>query len=155
MLGSWRLIVILIGQLSPETLASILHSMAKSGIGLCDNARISNKFKGRALVLPSERTMGSKAEGQTRPERWLILSKSLPEWADLVYGHVKNTGQLGSIMTVYELFYSDEVNGSEFVNIPESLWRRIIRTLEASGKAKLFDSEESGSNTMELGIKFF
>lgn len=106
-------------------------------------------------MISSERTVRSKAEGETRPERWLILSKSLPEWADLVYDHVQNTGQLGSIMTVYELFYSDEVNESEFANIPESLWRRIIQTLESSGRAKLFDSEESGSNTMELGVKFF
>jgi ESCRT-II complex subunit VPS25 len=85
-------------------------------------------------------------------KRCLLYWRKLGEWADLVYSHVAETGQTGSIVTVYELFHSDDT--LPFYNLPEAFWRRVLRILDKSGKAKLFDSEE-GANSMELGIKFF
>ena len=84
-----------------------------------------------------------------------MLWKTLAEWADVLYEHVRETGQLGSIVTVYELFHSDETSGCAFAALPESLWRRTLQTLEATGRAKLFESEGGGANPLELGIKFF
>jgi ESCRT-II complex subunit VPS25 len=97
---------------------------------------------------------GKKRKDTPESLRCLLFWRKPAEWADLIYSHVKVTGQTGTIVTVYELFQSDNVSNCEFYQLPEAMWRRAIRVLEDTGKAKLFDSEDGG-NSMELGIKFF
>lgn len=85
--------------------------------------------------------------------RVLFLWKSIEEWTTILYSHIQSIGAIGSIMTIYELFYSGEAEHCDFYSIPESMWRVIIGRLEEQGKARIFDS--NSSNSMELGIKFF
>lgn len=87
----------------------------------------------------------------------LLYWRKPSEWADLIYKYIEETGQVGSILTVCELFQGDEVRDREFFGLPEELGRRIVGCWEKSGRAKLFEATDDGSgleNWLELGIKF-
>ena len=95
----------------------------------------------------------------TTPEapKALIYWRKPSEWADLIYRHIEETGQVGSILTVHELFHGDEVQSCEFFGVPEELGRRIVRCWERAGRAQLFEATDDGSGRetwLELGIKF-
>lgn len=79
----------------------------------------------------------------------LILWCTLEEWAELLHSHVEKTGQLGSILTVYELTkLEDSVIHEEFRNIDYTLFVRILEVLMKQGKAQILKSED---NPAEIG----
>ena len=86
--------------------------------------------------------------------RCLLYWRKPAEWADIIYAYYYSTGQLGSVLTIAEIFYSDDTKGEEFYELPESMWRRVLAILEKQGKAHLFDSEKVESS-MNLGVKLF
>ena len=86
--------------------------------------------------------------------RCLLYWRKPAEWASIIYTHYYSIGQLNSVLTIAEIFYSDDSKGEEFCDLPESMWRRALAILEKQGKAHLFDSENVESS-MNLGVKFF
>lgn len=71
-----------------------------------------------------------------------ILWRLLAEWAKLLYSHVDATGQLGTIMTVYELTKSDESLNEEFLGIDAGLFARILEVLRKQGKAQILTESD-------------
>ncbi len=98
---------------------------------------------------------GENDNSNRKKTKVLLFWKSPSEWAERLYKHVCDTGQTGSIVTVYELFMSDESKGQDFHGLPEPMWRRIIAVLEEQGRAKLFAAEGSEALGSEAGVKFF
>ncbi|KAL1586986.1 hypothetical protein WHR41_03989 [Cladosporium halotolerans] len=98
--------------------------------------------QGRAEWIPA----ASRAE---RPAAVWIYWRSLAEWADLIYGWVDETGQKGSVLTVYELREGEAVGGKEWVGMEEEMLRRVLGVLVKKGRAQIFGQEEGA------GVKFF
>lgn len=84
----------------------------------------------------------------------LVYWKKPSEWADLIYSHIRDSGQLNSIVTVYELFEGDETAGCQFHGLPEVLWARVLKPLQKANKAAVFGAASDSAITAETGIKF-
>lgn len=94
------------------------------------------------------------AEWLVKGKKALIFWRRPAEWADSLYNWARERGMIGTIVTAYELFESDDAKGEPFHGLPEPMWQRVISNLEKEGKAKAF-SQEDGAVSSETGIKFF
>ena len=88
------------------------------------------------------------AKGEQSSACW-VYWRSLSEWADQVYGWVDETGQKGTVLTVYELREGDAVRECSWRDMDEALLRKTLNVLVKRGKAQVFGLEESS------GVKFF
>ncbi|GAB7365526.1 hypothetical protein MBLNU230_g6599t1 [Neophaeotheca triangularis] len=88
------------------------------------------------------------AKGEKSSACW-VLWRSLGEWADVLYGWVEETGQKGSVLTVYELREGEAIGGREWVGMDEELLQKVLGVIVKRGKAQIFGQEESA------GVKFF
>ncbi|GEQ68040.1 hypothetical protein JCM33374_g1706 [Metschnikowia sp. JCM 33374] len=92
---------------------------------------------------------GSYINNKKQDAGILVLWRTLEEWAELLHDHIENTGQLGTILTVYELTKSeDSVIHAELRNIDNNLFVKILDVLMKQGKAQILKSEE---NPAEIG----
>lgn len=90
----------------------------------------------------------SVSRGERSASCW-IFWRSLAEWADMIYGWVDETGQKGSVLTVYEIREGEAVGGKEWVGMEEEMLRKVLGVLVKKGRAQVFGVEESA------GVKFF
>lgn len=88
------------------------------------------------------------AKGERSASCW-VFWRTLAEWADLIYGWVDETGQKGSVLTVYELREGEAVGGKEWVGMEEEMLRKVLGVLVKKGRAQVFGLDE------EAGVKFF
>jgi ESCRT-II complex subunit VPS25 len=95
-------------------------------------------------------------EGEERAE-WLGPDKSScwiwwrnpDEWANLLAAWVDDTGQKGTVLTLYELIEGDTTENQEFHGMDPEVLRKSLNTLVKKGKAQVFGSED------QQGVKFF
>lgn len=90
--------------------------------------------------------------------KYLIYWKKPSEWASLIYAFIDETGQIGSITTVYDLFHGDDTKGRPFYELPSALWPPVFGVLEKEKKIALFGLGESSASEAigpETGLKFF
>ncbi|KAH6894379.1 ESCRT-II complex subunit-domain-containing protein [Thelonectria olida] len=71
------------------------------------------------------------------------------EWAGLVESYVEETGQKGSVLTVYELVEGDGTKGSDIHGMDNEVLLKALNVLVKRGKAQIFGEDDS------LGVKFF
>ena len=90
----------------------------------------------------------SSGSGSSRSSCW-VFWRSLAEWADMIYGWVDETGQKGSVLTVYELREGEAVGAKEWVGMEEEMLRKVLGVLVKKGRAQVFGQDE------EAGVKFF
>jgi ESCRT-II complex subunit VPS25 len=88
------------------------------------------------------------AKGERSASCW-VFWRTLAEWADMIYGWVDETGQKGSVLTVYELREGEAVGSKEWVGMEEEMLRKVLGVLVKKGRAQVFGVEESA------GVKFF
>jgi ESCRT-II complex subunit VPS25 len=88
------------------------------------------------------------AKGERSASCW-VFWRTLAEWADMIYGWVDETGQKGSVLTVYELREGEAVGSKEGVGREEEMLRKVLGVLVKKGRAQVFGVEESA------GVKFF
>ncbi|KAG9768388.1 Vacuolar protein-sorting-associated protein 25 [Exophiala dermatitidis] len=99
--------------------------------------------------------MASK-EGDERAE-WLSPEKASAwiwwrkpeEWATLIAGWVDETGQKGTVLTLYELVQGETTEKQEFYGMDLQVLRKSLQTLVKKGKAQVFGAED------QQGVKFF
>jgi ESCRT-II complex subunit VPS25 len=89
---------------------------------------------------------GSKSE---RSASCWVYWRTLAEWADLIYGWVDETGQKGSVLTVYELREGEAVASREWVGMEEEMLKKVLGVLVKKGRAQVFGQDEGS------GVKFF
>jgi ESCRT-II complex subunit VPS25 len=89
---------------------------------------------------------GSKSE---RSASCWVYWRTLAEWADLIYGWVDETGQKGSVLTVYELREGEAVGSKEWVGMEEDMLKKVLGVLVKKGRAQIFGQDEGA------GVKFF
>ena len=78
-----------------------------------------------------------------------VFWRTLAEWADLIYGWVDETGQKGSVLTVYELREGEAVGAKEWVGMEEEMLKKVLGVLVKKGRAQIFGQDEGA------GVKFF
>lgn len=74
-----------------------------------------------------------------------IYWRTLVEWSELLYSFVDRTGQLGTILTIYELTKSDD-NGlpEDLRNIDETLLIKVLKdVLIKQGKAQILFGDDN------------
>jgi ESCRT-II complex subunit VPS25 len=79
-----------------------------------------------------------------------ILWRTPQELASDIYRWATTSGQLGSVVTLYELHSGEDSTGQSFSGLDEDLIRRALTILESQGKCTIFQGETSN----EDGIKF-
>jgi ESCRT-II complex subunit VPS25 len=119
--------------LSEPDIRAVLDHMAQPANG----ARIE--------WIPSGSGSGSRGSSASCWVFW----RTLAEWADMIYGWVDETGQKGSVLTVYELREGEAVGGMVGVGMEEEMLRKVLGVLVKKGRAQVFGVEE------EAGVKFF
>lgn len=73
----------------------------------------------------------------------LIYWRSLAEWAKALHDYVEKTGQLGTILTVYELTsLEDPLMHDDLRNIDYNLFVKVLDVLIKQGKAQVLMSDD-------------
>lgn len=78
-----------------------------------------------------------------------VYWRSLGEWADLMHGWVDETGQKGTVLTVYELREGEAVQNKEWKGMDEGMMRKVLNVLVKNGKAQIFGQADGE------GVKFY
>lgn len=79
----------------------------------------------------------------------LVYWRTLDEWARTLHDYVERTGQLGTILTVYELTRLEDLPVDEQLrNIDSSLFVKVLDVLMKQGKAQILKAED---NPAEIG----
>lgn len=94
-------------------------------------------------------TPGAKSKTVDEQSVVWIYWKRPEEWGECVFAWVNDTGQKGSVLTVYELRESDAVQKMDWRGMDEDMFRKCLDTLCKGGKAQIF------GNDQESGVKFF
>lgn len=95
---------------------------------------------------------GAYANPKQQDAGILVFWRTPEEWARILHDHVDKTGQLGSILTVYEMTLLDELAVDEsFRNIDYNLLILVIDVLVKQGRAQVLRADD-GSNRIE-GVK--
>jgi ESCRT-II complex subunit VPS25 len=97
-----------------------------------------------------EWVVGSEKQKNSEKERFLVLTRSVAEWAALVYKYVDRTGQMGNVLTVYELLEGEDTEKEEFYGMERSLFQKVLVFLESHNQAKVF----TASDPARAGVKF-
>ncbi len=92
-------------------------------------------------------TSKGKGEQSTACYVWW---RSAQEWANLLASWVDETGQEGTVLTLYELREGDAVRGKEWREMDEGMLRKVLGVLVKRGKAQVFGQDGGGE-----GVKFF
>ena len=73
----------------------------------------------------------------------------IPDCATMISEWVDNTGQNGSVLTLYELVNSDAVQSQEFSGLPPAILKQAVDVLVSRGKAVVMRD----SNGLVAGLK--
>ncbi|CCG82159.1 Vacuolar protein-sorting-associated protein 25 [Taphrina deformans PYCC 5710] len=93
----------------------------------------------------------NQAEWLTKKKGDVLIYWRRPEdWAQALIKYVEDTGQNGSILTMYELTEAEEAERSEFYKMDKVMLRKVVDVLSKRGKAVIM----KGSDGEEQGIKF-
>lgn len=95
-------------------------------------------------------------DGQQRAE-WVTSAKASAwiwwrrpeEWATLIASWVDETGQKGSVLTLYEIVEGEASENQEFHGMDMEVLRKGLTVLTKQGKAQMFGAED------QQGVKFF
>ncbi|KAK4944187.1 hypothetical protein LTR10_016300 [Elasticomyces elasticus] len=86
--------------------------------------------------------------GPDKSEAWIWWRKP-EEWASLIASWVEDTGQKGTVLTLYELIEGEATEKQEFYGLDMDVLRKSLNTLVKKGKAQVFGTGD------QQGVKFF
>merc|ERR1719445_1929522 len=125
----------------------------------CANFPFTNAQLKRSLKVPDMRVlldhMASIKYGAWTDEEKTIFSvswKSMDEWANIIYGWSVEQGQIGKILTLYDIHSGDATQATEFHGLDSGLILKILDVLEDAGKCQVF---KDGAVVDEYGVKFY
>ena len=92
----------------------------------------------------------SRAEwiGNDKSVCWIWWKKP-EEWATLLEAWVDETGQKGTVLTLYELTEGDATRDQKFHGMETEVLQKSLNVLVRRGKAQIFGGED------QQGVKFF
>ncbi|KAK0629196.1 ESCRT-II complex subunit-domain-containing protein [Bombardia bombarda] len=97
----------------------------------------------------AEYVTGSGSTSSEGSDLVWVYWRTPEEWAALIEAWVDETGQRGTVLTLYELTQGDATVGTEFHGLDPEILQKALGTLVKRAKAQIFGSEDS------QGVKFF
>lgn len=89
------------------------------------------------------------AEEEGPKEEVYVFWKTRDEWASEMVEWVEETGQKGTVLTVYEMTEGDQSKGKSWEGMPRDVVRRVLDIVVKRGRGVMFGEEEG------LGVKFY
>lgn len=86
--------------------------------------------------------------GSQKAAAWIWWRKP-DEWAALLEHWVHETGQKGTVLTLYELIEGEATEKQEFHGMDSEVLQKSLSTLVKKGKAQVFGGDD------QQGVKFF
>jgi ESCRT-II complex subunit VPS25 len=86
--------------------------------------------------------------GSQKAAAWIWWRKP-EEWAALLEVWVSDTGQKGTVLTLYELVEGEATEKQDFHGMDMEVLRKALNTLVKTGKAQVFGTDD------QQGVKFF
>jgi len=86
--------------------------------------------------------------GPDKSSAWIWWRKP-EEWAALIATWVEDTGQKGTVLTLYELVQGEATEKQEFYGMDMEVLHKSLNKLVKKGKAQVFGTED------QQGVKFF
>lgn len=109
------------------------------------NRSVNDEFKSSIFQHMIHKLHVADYLNSKRPEAGIFIYwRSLSEWGNILYDYVEKTGQLGSVLTVYELTkLEDSVLNDSLKNLDYELLERVLKkVLVKQGKAQVLMNEE-------------
>jgi ESCRT-II complex subunit VPS25 len=103
----------------------------------------------RAEWVPPVSGGGGSAGGAAEKSTAYIYWRKPEEWGNLIASWVDETGQKGSVLTLYELIEGEATVGQEFYGMDSRVLQKSLATLVKKGRAQVFGTED------QQGVKFF
>ena len=97
----------------------------------------------------AEYVSGSGGGGSSSGDVVFIYWRKPEEWARLIESYVEDTGQKGSVLTLYELVEGEGTRSTEIHGIDSEILLKALNILVKRGKAQIFGQDDS------QGVKFF
>ncbi|CAG9998971.1 unnamed protein product [Clonostachys byssicola] len=91
----------------------------------------------------------SGGNGSGEGEVVFVYWRKPEEWARKIEKYVEETGQKGSVLTVYELGEGEGTRGTEIHGIDNEVLLKALNVLVRKGRAQIFGQDDS------QGVKFF
>jgi len=112
--------------------------------------RLSDKDAKSIIDYMVSKEGGERAEwiGTQKAAAWIWWRKP-EEWAALLEHWVNDTGQKGTVLTLYELVEGEATERQDFHGMDTEVLHKSLNTLVKSGKAQVFGSDD------QQGVKFF
>ena len=92
---------------------------------------------------------GGGAGAGAGQDTWYVWWRPIQEWANLLDKWIDETGQKGSVLTVWEIHNGDAARGTEFWGMDPDVLSMVLATLVRRGKAQVFGRGK------DVGVKFF
>lgn len=144
-LQAWRSLVLEYHRLSKQ---SVLDVREAERSPLFNNTAINRRLPsdGIVAVLETLAKTGNAEPLDKTKTRWHVYWHTLPEWADIIYSWVQESGLNNSVCTLFEIINMPD---KEFTGLSQDVLIKALRILENRKKAELILSDE------DAGVKFF
>ncbi|THV47039.1 hypothetical protein BGAL_0340g00090 [Botrytis galanthina] len=93
--------------------------------------------------------IGGGGNGKVGGDICWVWWRKVDEWARVIEEWVDETGQRGSVLTLYELVEGEGGRGAEFHGLDTEILQKALAILVKRGKAQVFGQED------QQGVKFF
>lgn len=145
-IAAWRTLVLDYHRIRKQYLLDIREAQRAP---VFNNTAIDRKLplEGIVMILEDLAKTGNAEPLDKQKHRWHIYWHTLEEWADMVYSWVQSCGMVNTVCTLYEITEGENTADEEFHGLDTEVLIKVLRTLEASKKAELFDDNQ--------GVKFF
>lgn len=138
-----------------DSLRMTNNSSKSSDFSIFKNDKIkrtaSNEFIAKIYDYLIEQKSAEWIDPKSRNHGILIYWHSLEEWSQLLYDWIDNTGQQGTILTVYELRRGDLALNREFYGMNYHMMVRVLEKLVKQGKATIMKDDENNIGGVKFG----
>uniref|UniRef100_A0A1B6C7Q5 Vacuolar protein-sorting-associated protein 25 n=1 Tax=Clastoptera arizonana TaxID=38151 RepID=A0A1B6C7Q5_9HEMI len=144
-LEAWRFLVLEFYRVNK---LYILDVREAERLPLFNNSSINRKLSSEGIITvlnTLEKTKNAEPVDKSRT-RWFVYWHTLVEWADIIYNWAKDSGQINSVCTLFEI---KNTTDTEFSGLNQDVLVKVLKVLETQKKAELIMFGENE------GVKFF
>lgn len=106
------------------------------------NRHVNEEFKAFILKHLCKLNRAELKNNSSPEDGMLVYWRTLAEWLQVVYAYVQKTGQLGSVLTIYELTSPTEGVPEDLQNIEYDLMVKVLKQLVKQGKAQILMGDD-------------
>lgn len=117
------------------------------------NKKIDRQLNNESLnaILEFMQNRGSIEWTNKEKTDCFIYWKTAEEWSQIIYKWARETGQLNTTLTFYEILEEDSNSKQPFYKMDFRLFIKVLNRLNSQNRAEIIGDPDS----MESGVKFF